>query len=179
MPRLAALSLVLLLAACEAPSDAPEAEAPAPEADAAPAPAPPSPVAFAASGTGLRATLPPGWATTEADEGRLPAYARYAFAGPTGTRLIVERVVGLNELARQRWTRGLTPYGYHGLTAVGPAAVPVSGLGVEVAGPGVGGAVGFVQRGQTFWAVHVQAPEAAWRADRDAVLALVAGVALP
>lgn len=156
---------------------APEAEPTPVEVEAVVAP--PQPYRFASATSALAVTLPPGWTGTAVDEGRLPAYARYAFADGAGTALVVERVVGLNELDRQRWQRGLTPYGYHGLSPVGPASVPLPGLGIEVAGGGVAGATVFLQRGLTFWAVHVQAPEAAWAARRDAVLGLLAGVSVP
>lgn len=144
------------------------------------------PVRYISAATGLSVVLPLGWegeaAVTESD---LPAYARYAFTNVAsgsplaGVTLYVEQVVGLNALDQQRWTRGLTPYGYHGLQPVGPASVPLPGLGIEVAGPGAAGAVAFVQRGQTFWAVHVQAPEAVWAARRPEMVALLGAVQFP
>lgn len=161
--------------AVEAPAGSAAPDAPAAETAEPPAP---RPLAFTASGTGLAVALPPGWTATEATEGGLPAYARYAFTDGAAT-LLVERVVGLNELDRQRWTRGQTTYGYHGLTPVGPAAVPLPGLGLAVEGPGVAGAVAFAQRGQAFWAVHVRAPEAVWAARRGALAEMLAGVTLP
>ncbi|MEM6288726.1 MAG: hypothetical protein AAF845_16430 [Bacteroidota bacterium] len=148
--------------------------------------APPPPTRYASEATGFAITLPAGWtgpsSVTETD---LPAYAHYTFSGAAsgsalaGVTLHVERIVGLNALDQQRWTRGLTPYGYHGLEPVGPASVPVAGLGIELSGGGQAGAVAFVQRGQTFWAVHVQAPEAAWASRRTEILSVLSAVDLP
>lgn len=163
--------------------EAPVVEVVVPVAEAV---APPEPVRYASAATGLAVTLPVGWAgETAVTEADLPAYARYSFTNAAsgsplaGVTLHVERVVGLNALDQQRWTRGLTPYGYHGLQPVGPASVPLPGLGIEVAGPGTAGAVTFVQRGLTFWAVHVQAPEAVWAARRADVVGLLGAVQLP
>ncbi|HEX9952396.1 MAG TPA: hypothetical protein VGB53_11550 [Rubricoccaceae bacterium] len=173
------------------PSDATPAaaEAPAP-AVALTAPSG-SPAAVEVFGrTGLRVTLPAGWSSA-ADESRLPAYALYTFtpAGVTGrsapgalagVTLRVEQLTGLNPAEEQGWRTGQARVGYHGARPVGLAQVPVEALAaVETAGPGTGGATAFVQRGRTFWAVSVQAPAATWRANRAAVVGLMAGVALP
>ena len=140
--------------------------------------------------TGLRVSLPAGWSSA-ADESRLPAYALYTFtsAGATGrsapgalagVTLRVEQLTGLNPAEEQGWRTGQTRAGYHGARPVGRAQVPVEALAaVETAGPGTAGATAFVQRGRTFWAVSVQAPAATWRANRAAVVGLMAGVALP
>jgi hypothetical protein len=176
-------------AVVSAPSDAPAPSPPV--ADAPPVEAPIARPALHAFGrTGLRVTLPAGWdGPTAQDEGRLPAYALYTFTsaapGPlAGATLRVEQVTGLNPLDEQRWRVGQTATGYHGTRPVGPAAVPLGALvAFETAGTGTGGgtggAVAFFQRGRTFWAVSVQAPAALWRARRDDVLALMAGVAVP
>ena len=92
--------------------------------------------------------------------------------------LRVERITGLNPLLRERFTRGQTSYGYHGTTPVGPAAVP-DGLGIEVAGPGTGGAVAFITRGPILWAVSVQAPATTWTAHRAEVMGLLLSPRLP
>ena len=147
--------------------------------------APPQLIRYSDAATGLVIDLPPGWSETlSVSETELPAYARYSFAAASGsplagTTLHVERLAGLNALDRERWTRGLTPYGYHGLRPVGPLDLPVPGLGIELKERGSGGAVAFVQRGQTFWAVHVQAPEAVWSAYRAEAIALLGAVRLP
>lgn len=163
---------------------APVVPAAAPIAPAA-APAP-RPALHAFGRTGLRVTLPAGWnGPTAQDEGRLPAYALYTFTsaapGPlAGVTLRVEQLVGLNPLDEQRWRAGQTGYGYHGSRPTGPAAVPVQALvAFETAGPGTGGAVAFLQRGRTFWAVQVEAPTALWRSRKAEVVALMAGVAFP
>ena len=142
------------------------------------------PTAYAFAATGLRVALPAGWAgTVAADEARLPAYALYTFEatapGLEGAVLRVEQVVGLNALERERWRTGAVRYGYHGTRPVGPAALPVAGLGVEVSGGGRGGAVAFVQRGAAYWTVHVSAPAEVWAARRAELGAALAGVALP
>ena len=172
-------------AVVSAPSDAPAPSAPVAAAPAVDTPAA-RPVLHAFGRTGLRVTLPAGWdGPTAQDEGRLPAYARYTFTsaapGPlAGATLRVEQVTGLNPLDEQRWRVGQTATGYHGTRPVGPAAVPLGALvAFETAGTGTGGAVAFLQRGRTVWAVSVQAPAALWRARRDDVLALMAGVAVP
>ena len=129
-------------------------------------------------------TLPPGWdGDVAADEAHLPAYALYTFEnaapGLEGAVLRVEQVVGLDPLERERWRTGAVRYGYHGLRPVGPAALPVAGLSVEAAGAGRAGAVAFVQRGTTYWALHVSAPTAVWASHRPGLLAALAGVVLP
>lgn len=143
-----------------------------------------SPAAYAFASTGLRVALPPVWnGETAVDEARLPNYALYTFTsdapGLDGATLRVERVVGLDALARERWRTGAVRYGYHGTRPVGPAALPVAGLGVEVAGGGRGGAVAFVQRGSTYWALHVSAPAEVWAVRRADLLAALAAVELP
>jgi hypothetical protein len=137
-------------------------------------------------GTGLRVTLPPGWdGQAAATEAALPGDALYTFQNVTpghplqGADLRLERVAGLNELLRGRWSRGLTTYGYHGTTADGPATTPLPGFGVEMAGAGQAGAVVFTQRGASMWAVQVDAPTSLSRARRAEVLALLPGGALP
>ena len=134
--------------------------------------------------TGLRVSLPAGWSSA-ADESRLPAYALYTFTRSgsgalAGVTLRVEQLTGLNPAEEQGWRTGQARAGYHGARPVGRAQVPVEALAaVETAGPGTAGATAFVQRGRTFWAVSVQAPAATWRANRAAVVGLMAGVALP
>ena len=135
--------------------------------------------------TGASVVLPGSWTgPVTIAETELPDYALYTArdvnpASPlSGVVLRVERVTGLNPLYRERWSKGQTTYGYHGATPVGPASVP-EGLGLEVAGPGTGGAVAFTQRGATLWAVAVEAPAATWAAHRSDVLAVLASVRLP
>ena len=133
---------------------------------------------------GLRVTLAAGW-DGPATVAATPAGAVYRFQNDAaghplqGVVLRVERVDGLNALFRERWSRGLTTSGYAGMTPVGPAAAPLPGFGVEVAGDGRGGAVVFVQRGASSWAVGVSAPAAQWARQRAEVLAVLADVALP
>lgn len=163
-------------------TDSVAADAPVVAAEPEVTEAPPRPFQYGSAASSLTVTLPAGWdGPVSVDEGRMPAYAIYTFEGTGALRatVVVERVVGLNPLDQQRWQGGQTAYGYHGLTSVGPASAPLPGLGIELTGPGVAGVVVFVQRGQTFWAVHVQAPEAVWRSQRDAVLGLLTGVVLP
>lgn len=135
--------------------------------------------------TGAAVTLPGSWTgplTIVEDE--LPDYALYTArnanpASPLRDAVLrVERVTGLNALYRERWTKGQTTYGYHGASPVGPAPVP-EGLGLEVEGPGTGGAVAFTQRGATLWAVAIEVPAAAWATHRAEALAILAGVRLP
>ncbi len=159
--------------------------APAPEPAAVPAPAA-APTLHVFGRTGLRVTLPAGWdGPAVADESRLPAAALYTFTsaapGPlAGTTLRVDQVVGLNPAEEQQWRSGQTRVGYHGARPVGPASVPVEALvAFEIAGTGTGGAVAFLQRGRTFWAVSVQAPTALWQARRADVLALMAATSIP
>ena len=162
--------VLLAFAALAAPSVAQTA---APDSSA-------SRAAFAFASTGLRVTLPPGWdGPVAADEARLPAYALYTFEdAEDGAVLRVERVTGLNPVERERWRTGAVRYGYHGTRPVGPAALPVAGLGVEVSGGDRGGAVAFVQRGAAYWALHVSAPAEVWASHRPGLLAALAGVAL-
>lgn len=157
---------------------APVAEAPAPEA------IPPTQTLQLFGRTDLRVSLPQGWPEGVADESRLPAYAQYTFtagAGAfSGAVLRVERVVGLNPAEEQQWRGGQTPYGYHGARPVGALAHAGDVLvAFETAGPGVKGASAFAQRGRTFWAVSVVAPEAIWAARRDEVVALLSLVTIP
>jgi hypothetical protein len=164
------------LVALAVPTAAAQTAAPDPSASRA--------SAYAFASTGLRVALPPAWdGETTVDEARLPSYALYTFTsaapGRDGAVLRVERVVGLDALARERWRTGAVHYGYHGTRPVGPAAVPVAGLGVEVAGGGRGGAVAFVQRGPTYWALHVSAPAEVWAARRADLLAALAAIDLP
>ena len=160
--------------------------APAPEPAAVPAPAAAASTLHVFGRTGLRVTLPAGWdGPTAADESRLPASALYTFTssapGPlAGATLRIDQVVGLNPAEEQQWRSGQTRVGYHGSRPVGPASVPVEALvAFETAGAGTGGAVAFLQRGRTFWAVSVEAPVALWRSRRADVLALMAGVSVP
>lgn len=148
----------------------------------------PGPSRHAFGGTGLVLTLPPGWTTAPlADEVRLPQLARYTVrqldpASPLfGATLVVERVVGLNPLDRERWRVGQTSYGYPGgVRPVGPATTPIPGaMSLETAGGDLGGASAFVQRGPAYWAVAVVAPTRVWQRHRADVLSLMAGVALP
>ena len=157
---------------------------------AGPAPGPvtlpaPQPTVHAFGATGLRVTLPAGWnGPTEALDAD-PAYAAYAFRNAlpgnslSGAVLRVERVLGLNQLLRERWQRGQTSYGYHGTRPVGPIVSPLPGLGLEVAGAGTGGVVVFLQRGPASWAVQIEVPEAVWATRRAEVLAVLADVTIP
>ncbi len=139
-----------------------------------------------AFGSGLILTLPAGFAAPVADESRLPALARYTAqqtdpARPLfGTVLVVERVVGLNALDRERWRHGQSTYGYPGVRPVGPASTPLPAIvSIATAGTGTRGATAFLQRGQTYWAVAVVAPDAVWQQSAADVLALMTGVGLP
>lgn len=149
-------------------------------------PPPPTPSLHVFGRTGLRVTLPAGWdGPARADEGRLPRLAVYTFEntapGPfAGMVLRVEQVVGLHAMDQERWRRGQMPNGYHGARPVGPIDSGLPALiALETARPGRGGAVAFLQRGQTYWALSVEAPSATWAARRAEVLALFAGVQLP
>lgn len=151
--------------------------------EGAPLPAAPR---FSSGATGVTVTLPVGWdGPVEVEEARLPGYAHYAFSNEAaghplyGAVVRVERLFALSPHHMQRWQTGAVPYGYHGLRPVGPLALPVAGLGLEVRGGGRGGAVAFVRRGAAHWAVHVSAPEAVWETHRDRLLPLVAAVVLP
>lgn len=147
----------------------------------------PAPSRHAFGRSGLVLALPPGWTSAPiADESRLPQLARYTVrqADPAqplyGTVLVVERVVGLNPLDRERWRFGQSRHGYHGTRPVGPTGVPLPGsTGIETAGTGTAGATAFLQRGPAFWAVAVVAPAAVWQRHRGSVLALMTGVAVP
>jgi hypothetical protein len=139
-----------------------------------------------AFGSGLLLTLPAGFSAPVADESRLPALARYTAqqtdpARPLfGTVLVVERVVGLNALDRERWRHGQSTYGYPGVRPVGPASTPLPAIvSIATAGTGTRGATAFLQRGQTYWAVAVVAPDAVWQQSAADVLALMTGVGLP
>ena len=162
---------------------APSEQAPA-EPAAAPMPEAPRGGALQVFGrTDLRVSLPAGWPEGVADEGRLPAYARYTFEAPpgplAGTTLRVERVAGLNPAEEQQWRGGRTPYGYHGARPIAVLPAADGALTFETAGSGTHGATTFLQRGRAFWAVSVVAPQAAWQAHRDDVLALVQAVTIP
>lgn len=156
------------------------------DAGALPPEAAAGPVVYAFGGTGLRVTLPAGWdGLASADESRLPGYALYALAntaagsGLADATLRIERVVGLTPLDAQRWRTGAVPYGYHGTRPVGPIALPLPGLGLEVAGAAEAGAVAFAQRGTVYWTVQIVGPPALWASRRADLLAVLAGVALP
>ena len=146
-------------------------------------PPPPAPVLHA-FGDGLHVTLPSGWGGPVAIDDRQTGRAVRSFYNAEeghplqNVTLRVERVDGLNALLRERWSRGQTAAGYHGTTPVGPAATPLGGFGVEVAGPGQGGAVVFVHRGASSWTIGVTAPADLWRLRRAEVLAVLSGVAL-
>ena len=161
-------------------------EIPAPTLEPAPPLPPPSPTLHVFGRTGLRVTLPAGWdGPATADEGRLPRLAVYTFqnaaSGPlAGVVLRAEQVIGLNALEQERWKRGQMPYGYHGARPTGPIATGLPALiAMETSRPGAGGAVAFLQRGQTYWALSVEAPVAVWAGRRAEVLALFAGIDLP
>ena len=135
-------------------------------------------------GSGLRVTLPPGWSGPATETGGV-GDAVYAFENATaghplaGATIRVEYAAGLNELLRERWLRGQTTRGYHGTAPVGPLAAPVTGFGVEVAGPGRAGAAVFSRGRGGLWAVQVAAPTATWEGRRAEVLALLSGVDVP
>ena len=136
--------------------------------------------------SGAAVVLSPGWdGPSTANELRAPTYSSYAVTNASpehplvGVSLRVERVIGLQEPFRRRWLNGQTTQGYHGLQGVGAAAVPLPGVGIELAGRGRGGAVAFVQTGTAYWAVHVSAPEATWRTRRAEVIGLMRALVLP
>jgi hypothetical protein len=142
---------------------------------------------YESEATGLRVILPPGWSGSEtADEERLPGRATYRWEATEGALegsvVVIERAVGLNPLAEERWRRGQVGVGYYGLrpTAVlsQEAMVFGPGAGVEVAAGGRRGRAYFVQRGPVFWAVHVAAPERVLDADPSLLDALAGGILL-
>ncbi|WP_412067863.1 hypothetical protein [Rubrivirga sp. IMCC43871] len=131
-------------------------------------------------------TLPPGWSGPQhASTEHLPRYALFTLENDAprhplaGAVVRVERVVGFEGIERERWLRGLTPYRYHGAGPIGVIAVPGHPFAVEVAGGGARGAVVFVRHHTALWAVGVEAPDALWARQRDALLALIRGVRLP
>ena len=128
-----------------------------------------APAPFHSETTDLVIQLPAGWEGAQSvSETTLPARATYRFEatapGLAGAVVIVERVIGLNPLAQERFRRGQVAFGYHGLrpTALlaGEEMVFGSGAGLAVSGGDRIGRVYFVQRGRVFWAVHLAAPEA-------------------
>lgn len=167
-------------------SDSVRARQPAePEPKPEPTAAPLTPTLHVVGTAGVTMLLPAGWdGPVSAVETEDPGYALYSARNDApdhllaGAVLRVERITGLNPLLRERFTRGQTSYGYHGTTPVGPAAVP-DGLGIEVAGPGTGGAVAFITRGPILWAVSVQAPATTWTAHRAEVMGLLLSPRLP
>lgn len=167
-------------------SDSVRARQPAePEPKPEPTAAPLTPTLHVVGTAGVTMLLPAGWdGPVSAVETENPGYALYSARNDApdhllaGAVLRVERITGLNPLLRERFTRGQTGYGYHGTTPVGPAAVP-DGLGIEVAGPGTGGAVAFITRGPILWAVSVQAPATTWTAHRAEVMGLLLSPRLP
>ncbi len=62
---------------------------------------------------------------------------------------------------------------------IGPVATPVPSLGIEVASATEAGAVAFIQRGATYWAVQIAAPPDLWASRRADLLAVLSGIALP
>ncbi|MAQ92370.1 MAG: hypothetical protein CMM84_02395 [Rhodothermaceae bacterium] len=167
-------------------SDSVRARQPAePEPKPEPTAAPLTPTLHVVGTAGVTMLLPAGWdGPVSAVETEDPGYALYSARNDApdhllaGAVLRVERITGLNPLLRERFTRGQTSYGYHGTAPVGPAAVP-DGLGIEVAGPGTGGAVAFITRGPILWAVSVQAPATTWAAHRAEVMGLLLSPRLP
>ena len=167
-------------------SDSVRARQPAePEPKPEPTATPLTPTLHVVGTAGVTMLLPAGWdGPVSAVETEDPGYALYSARNDApdhllaGAVLRVERITGLNPLLRERFTRGQTSYGYHGTTPVGPAAVP-DGLGIEVAGPGTGGAVAFITRGPILWAVSVQAPATTWTAHRAEVMGLLLSPRLP
>ena len=147
------------------------------------------PVAYA-TGYGLRVVLPPGWdGLVAADESAFPGYASYRFdnARPDravpGARVRIERVGALNPLEQERWRRGQSPYGLHGLrpiAALDAATVPFPAqAAIAVEGAGTRGATVYAQRGTVYWAVQVTVPQNVYEADPRVLTDLLSGLTLP
>lgn len=139
---------------------------------------------------GLAVALPDHWqGETEVDEARLPQVASYRFENGNpesplyGAVLHVERVTGLNPLMRERWIQGRVPFGYHGaqpVAALPPSQVTVEGaVGFRTVRDDRGGVVYFTSRGQTYYAVQVEAPAAVFETHEAALLALAGAIRLP
>ena len=146
------------------------------------------PVVYA-TGYGLTVTLPAGWdGPVTAQEAAFPGYALYTFdnAGDhavPGARLRIERIGTLNPVDAERWRRGQSPYGLHGLQPVAPAGAVVLPAGVQaavaLAGGGLRGLTAYARRGTTYWAVQAAVPEAFYTAAPSVLAELLAGVQLP
>lgn len=147
------------------------------------------PVAYA-TGYGLSVVLPPGWdGPVTVEESAFPSYALYAFENAhldrsvPGARLRVERVNALNPLDQERWRRGQSPYGLHGLrpvAALDPATLPIGAQSaIAVAGEGRRGVTVYAQRGTTYWAVQATVPDVVYEADARVLEDLLVGLTLP
>lgn len=161
----------------------------APDAVAVPDAWPTAPVVYA-TGYGLQVTLPAGWdGPVTAQEVAFPRYALYTFDNARldraipGARLRVERIGTLNPLDAERWRRGQSAYGLHGLRPVAPAATGALPAGTEsaltVAGDGVRGLTAYARRGTTYWALQAVVPETVYEAAPGALVDLLRGVELP
>ena len=147
------------------------------------------PVAYA-TGYGLAVVLPPGWdGPVQAEESGFPGYALYTFDNARmdrsvpGASVRIERVGALNPLEQERWRRGQSPYGLHGMR---PAAARDARLlplpaqaAIAVEADGRRGLAVYAQRGTVFWAVQVSVPETVYLADPTVLDALLAGLTLP
>ena len=148
----------------------------------------PLPFVYDSRRTGLRVVFPAGWdGPVEIDETRLPGYASYRFTHAAGSALdgvtvIVERIVGLNPIERERWRRGQTAYGYHGLrptAAVDAERLPFGPATAFEATEGPTHALMvFTQRGEVFWTVHAAAPARTFTAHRGAITDALRGIGL-
>ena len=147
------------------------------------------PVAYA-TGYGLSVVLPPGWdGPVVAEESAFPGYAFYAFDNVhldraiPGARVRIERVGTLNPLDQERWRRGQSPYGLHGLrplTALDPTVLPIPAqAAIAVGDAGRRGLTVYAQRGTTYWAVQVSVPEVIYTADPRVLDDLLIGLTLP
>lgn len=147
------------------------------------------PVAYA-TGYGLQVVLPPGWdGPVVAEESGFPGYALYSFENARldrsipGARVVVERVASLNPLEQERWRRGQSPYGLHGLrpaAALDPATLPLPAqAAIAVAGIGVRGVTVYAQRGTVHWAVQATVPQVVYDANPTVLATLLAGLTLP
>lgn len=147
------------------------------------------PVVYA-TGYGLTVTLPGGWdGPVTAQETAFPGYALYTFDNARldraipGARLRIERIGTLNPLDAERWRRGQSGYGLHGLRPVAPsdaAALPAgTEAAVAVEGDGLRGVTAYARRGNTYWAVQAAVPQAIYDAAPAVLTDLLSGVQLP
>ena len=147
------------------------------------------PVVYA-TGYGLTVTLPPGWeGPVTAAEDAFPGYALYTFENARldravpGARLRIERIGTLDPVAAERWRRGQSSYGLHGLRPVALADVGALPAGTQtaltLAGENVRGIAAYARRGGAYWAIQATVPAAIHAAAPDIAAELVRGVVLP